>query len=146
METYIGSRGQARIERLFNAEDIGIAVPEPHPDRAIRIFLDKCAADGQSAYAPRMTQMRNGILFLVAVVDTTPCGSIYIYSRDSGEFYCVGFTGDEDFLTVRDYEQLVQEYGLIEYAARAHLIDECFATGADTNGVLSLDATHHMPS
>ena len=146
METYIGSRGQARIERLFNAGDIGVAVPEPHPARAIRIFLDKAAPHGKTAYAPRATQMRNGVLFLCAVADTTQCGSIYIYSCDSGEFYFVGFTGDEDNLTIRDYEQLVNEYGLVECAARAHLIDECFATGADTNGVLCLDAPSRMPS
>lgn len=138
MKTNIGSRGQARIERLFNAEDIGVAVPEPHPDRALRIFLEKSAPYGKTACAPRATHMRNGVLFLCSVVDTTPCGSIYIYSRNSGEFYLVGFAGDEDNITARDYEQLVQEYDLLEFAANVALIDECFAIGADTNGVLPL--------
>lgn len=145
MKTYIGSRGHARIERLFNAEEIGVAVPEPHPDRALRIFLEKAAPHGKTAYAPRTTQMRNGVLFLCAVADTAPCGTIYIYSRDSGEFYVVGFTGDEDNITTRDYEQLVHEYGLLEYAAQAPRIDECFAAGADTNGVLPLWTPDELP-
>lgn len=138
MQTTIGSRGPARIERLFNAYDIGVAVPEPHPDRALRIFLDKSAPHGKTAYAPRATHMRSGVLFLCAVADTTPCGSIYLFSQNSGEFYFVGFAGDEDNITTRDYELLVEEYGLLEYAANVALIDECFATGADTNGVLCI--------
>lgn len=137
MQTNAGSRGQVRIERMFNAEEIGVELPEPHPDRALRIFLDKAAPHDKSACAPRISQLPKGVLFLSGVDGELASGCIYIYSRDSGEFYLVGFAGgDEDNLTLTEYEQLVHEYGLLEYAARAHLIDESFASKADTDGVL----------
>ena len=43
------SRGRMRISYLFSADELGIAVPEPHTKRAIRIFLDLASDDEYSA-------------------------------------------------------------------------------------------------
>jgi hypothetical protein len=117
------SRGLVRIEHLFNAEEIGVSVPEPHPDRALRIFLDAAAPAGHIAIAPRVSQMSKGVLLLQAVEGEPASGAIYIYNRASGEFLMVTFDGgDDDHLTVSEFELLVREYGLLEYAARPDLI------------------------
>jgi len=118
------SRGRVRIEHLFNAEEIGVSVPEPHPDRALRIFLDAASPNGHIAIAPRVSQMSKGVLLLQAVEGEPASGAIYIYNRDSGEFLMVTFDGgDDDNLTITEFELLVREYGLLEYAACPDLIN-----------------------
>jgi hypothetical protein len=116
------SRGAVHILRLFNAEEIGVSVPEPHPDRALRVFLDIASPHGQRAIAPRVSQMSKGVLLLQSVEGDPASGAIYIYNRNSGEFFSVLFDGEDDHLTVAEFELLVQEYGLLEYAARPDLI------------------------
>ena len=118
------SRGQLHIVHLFNAQAIGVQVPEPHPDRALRIFLDVASPDGQTAIAPRVSQMSKGVLLLQSVEGDPASGAIYIYNRTSGDFSAVLFDGEDDHLTVAEFELLVQEYGLLEYAARPDLIAE----------------------
>src|ERR1700726_1043032 len=56
------SRGELRIELLFTSSEIGVSVPEPHPMRAIRIFLDIASDTDYRAIAPRLTQMPKGVL------------------------------------------------------------------------------------
>lgn len=117
------SRGKVSLTRLFNAEEIGLLVPEPHPDRAVRIFLDVASPTGEQAIAPRVTQLPKAVLLLQSVEGDPASGAIYLYVRDTGEFYAVEFdAGDQDHLTVPEYEHLVLEYGLIEYAARPELV------------------------
>lgn len=121
------SRGTVRIEHLFNADELGVSVPEPHPDRALRIFLDAASPAGHIAIAPRVTQMSKGVLLLQAVEGDPASGAIYIYNRDSGEFFMVTFDGgNDDHLTIDEFELLVGEYGLLEYAARPDLINTLF--------------------
>jgi hypothetical protein len=117
------SRGGVRVAHLFNANELGILVPEPHPNRAIQIFLDVASpADGR-AIAPRVTQMPKAVLLLQSVEGVPACGAIYLYVRDTGDFYMIEFdAGDNDNLTTREYEELVREYELIEYAACPDLI------------------------
>ncbi len=122
MESTNGSRGRACISCLFNANEIGVLIPEPHPDRALRIFLDVASPTGQTAIAPRIVQMPKAVLFLQAVEGEPASGAIYIYDRDSGEFYMVCFDGDDANLTVAEYDTLVLEYGLLEYAAQPELL------------------------
>jgi hypothetical protein len=117
------SRGQMYMELMFSAEEIGITVPEPRPDRALQIFLDVSSGATYTAIAPRVSQMPKGVLFCSSVAGRPDSGAIYIYSREWGEFYMVMFTdGRETDLTVPEYEKLVHEYGLLEYAADPNLI------------------------
>jgi hypothetical protein len=68
--------------------------------------------------------MSKGVLLLQAVEGEPASGAIYIYNRDSGEFLMVTFDdGDDDNLTIAEFELLVREYGLLEYAARPDLIN-----------------------
>lgn len=120
------SRGEARLTPLFNANELGILVPEPHPSRAIQIFLDVASPSDGRAIAPRVTQMPNAVLLLQSVEGLSACGAIYLYVRDTGDFYMIEFdAGDNDNLTIREYEDLVQEYRLIDYAACPELLYKC---------------------
>jgi hypothetical protein len=122
------SRGELRIELLFTSSEIGVSVPEPHPMRAIRIFLDIASDTDYRAIAPRLTQMPKGVLLFQMVADEPGTGAIYILIRDSGEFYAVTFEGPSDNLTIPEFESLVREYGLLEYAAQPQLIEALAAT------------------
>lgn len=119
------SRGEVRITHLFNAQELGVLVPEPHPTRALRIFLDVASpSNEQQAIAPRVTRMPRAVLLLQSVEGVADSGAIYLYIRDTGDFYMVEFNdGDNDNLTIREYEDLVQEYALVEYAACPDLIN-----------------------
>jgi hypothetical protein len=112
------SRGRIVIERLFTAEEIGISLPEPHPNRAIRIFLDIAAPHDCEAIAVRSIYMRKGVLLLETARDRSADGAIYIYDCEAGNFYTVTFEGDpSDELTIQQFEQLVGEYDLLRYAS-----------------------------
>jgi len=118
------SRGQLRLTPLFNAKEIGVLVPEPHPDRALQIFLNVASPAGQQAVAPRITQMPRAVLLLQSVEGEPASGAIYLYIRDTGDFYMVEFDGgDQEHLTIAEYEALLVEYRLIEYAACPELIN-----------------------
>lgn len=111
------SRGEVCLTHLFNANELGILIPEPHPKRALQIFLDVASPSGGQATAPRVIQMPEAVLFLQSVEGAPASGAIYLYIRDTGAFYMVEFSaGENDNLTIREYEDLVQEYGLVEYA------------------------------
>ena len=122
------SRGALRIELLFTSTEIGVSVPEPHPMRAIRIFLDVASDTDYRAIAPRITQMPKGVLLFQMVADEPASGAIYILERESGNFYAVLFEGAREELTISDFESLAQEYSLLEYAAHPQLIQALAGT------------------
>ena len=124
------SRGEMRIDLLFTSSEIGVSVPEPHSMRAIGIFLDVASGTDYHAIAPRLTQMPKGVLLFQMIADEPASGAIYILIRDSGEFYAVTFDGPSDNLTVPEFESLVREYGLLEYAAHPQLIEALAATAS----------------
>jgi hypothetical protein len=112
------SRGRIVVERLFTADEIGISLPEPHPTRALRIFLDIASPAECDAIALRSIHMPKGVLLLETASDNPSGGAIYIYDREAGDFYIVTFDGDEsDHFTVRQFEELVGEYDLLRYAS-----------------------------
>jgi hypothetical protein len=114
------SRGEVRLTLLFNGKDLGLLIPEPHPQRALQIFLDVASPSGGQATAPRVTQMPKAVLFLQSVEGAPASGAIYLYIRETGAFYMIEFSaGENDNLTTREYDDLVQEYGLVEYAISA---------------------------
>jgi len=112
------SKGPLRIELLFRSSEIGVSVPEPRPMRAIQVFLDVASGEGYQAIAPRITQMPRAVLLLQTIADEPAGGGeIYILDRETGDFYAVVFEQAHGELTERDYDELVQEYRLLEYVA-----------------------------
>jgi hypothetical protein len=125
-----GSRGRMYMALMFNAEELGVSLPEPRPERAIQLFLNVGSGDTYTAITPRLIKMPNGVLLCSAVHGKADSGAIYIYDRESGNFYMVLFTvGREYDLTVEEYEALVEEYALREYAAKPSLIQMVLRCG-----------------
>jgi hypothetical protein len=86
--------------------------------RAIQVFLDVASGEGYQAIAPRITQMPRAVLLLQTIADEPAGGGeIYILDRETGDFYAVVFEQAHGELTERDYDELVQEYRLLEYVA-----------------------------
>jgi hypothetical protein len=110
------SRGNMSIYHLFYAEEIGVA-KEPNLDRLVKVFLQ--ISEGIPA---RWIQMPKGILLLVMVPDNPASGAIYIYDRAEQQFSLVSFEGGDDTLTVQEFESLLSEYQLMDFAANPALI------------------------
>lgn len=126
-----GSKGPLRIDLLFRSAEIGVSVPEPHPMRAIQLFLDVASGEGYQAIAPRITLMPRAVLLLQSIADEpVGRGEIYILDRETGDFYAVLFEGARGEFTVRDYDELVLEYRLLEFVAEPNLIRSMVAHSA----------------
>jgi hypothetical protein len=110
------SRGNISIHHLFHAEEIGVS-KEPNLDRLVKVFLQ--VSEGTAA---RWIQMPKGMLLLVMVPDNPASGAIYIYDRVGQEFSLVSFEGADDTLTTQDFDSLLGEYNLLDYAANPGLI------------------------
>jgi hypothetical protein len=124
------SRGVLRIDLLFRSDEIGVSIPEPHPMRAIQVFLDVASGEGYRAIAPRITQMPQGVLVLQSIANEPVSGEIYILDRDTGDFYAVTFDGARGEFTISEYDELVREYGLVEYLTQPARIREMAAQAA----------------
>ena len=111
------SRGAIYFSRLFSLRQLAIGNCEPFTERIIRKFLE--IGEGVAA---RWIQMPQGILLLQMVPGQPDSGAIYLYDRQTQVFYLVGFDGPEDNLTVEEFNQLLSEYKLIQYAEQPSLI------------------------
>ena len=105
------SRGNMSIHHLFYAAEIGVS-KEPNLDRLVKVFMQ--ISEGIVA---RWIQMPKGMLLLVMVPDNPASGAIYIYDRVEQHFSLVSFEGADDTLTAQDFDGLLGEYDLLEYAA-----------------------------
>lgn len=110
------SRGNMSIHPLFNAEEIGVS-KEPNLDRLVKIFMQ--ISEGIVA---RWIQMPKGMVLLVMVSDNPASGAIYIYDRIEQQFSLVSFEGADDTLTTQEFDGLLGEYYLLDYAANPLLI------------------------
>lgn len=110
------SRGNMSIHHLFHAEEIGVS-KEPNLDRLVKVFMQ--ISEGVVA---RWIQMPKGMLLLVMVPDNPVSGAIYIYDRVEQQFSLVSFEGADDTLTTQDFDGLVGEYDLLDFAANPALI------------------------
>jgi hypothetical protein len=111
------SRGAIHFKRLFSLRQIGVGNCEPFTDRIIRKFLE--IGEGVAA---RWIEMPQGVLLLQMVPGQPDSGAIYLYDREKQVFYMVGFDGPEDNLTVEEFNQLLKEYKLVQYAEQPSLI------------------------
>lgn len=111
------SRGAIRFHRLFSLAQLAIGNCEPFTDRIIRKFLEI-----GEAVAARWIEMPRGILLLQMVPGRCDTGAIYLYDRQQEVFYLIGFDGPEDNLTLEEFNQLLTEYRLIQYAEQPGLI------------------------
>ena len=110
------SRGNMSIHHLFHAEEIGVS-KEPNLDRLVKVFMQ--ISEGIVA---RWIQMPKGMLLLVMVPDNPASGAIYIYDRVGQQFSLVSFEGADDTLTTQDFDGLLGEYSLLDYAVNPALI------------------------
>ena len=110
------SRGDLHFHRLFTVRELGFGNPEPFVGPLIRQFLKI-----GEAVAGRWIEMPQGILILQMVPGAPASGAIYLYDRSQQVFYMVGFDGDEDNLTLEEFNQLLAEYNLVRYAEQPSL-------------------------
>lgn len=110
------SRGNMSIHHLFHAEEIGVS-KEPNLDRLVKVFMQ--ISEGVVA---RWIQMPKGMLLLVMVPDNSASGAIYIYDRVGQRFSLISFEGADDTLTTQDFDSLLGEYSLLDYAANPAVI------------------------
>ena len=110
------SRGNMSIHHLFNAAEIGVS-KEPNLDRLVKVFMQ--ISEGIVA---RWIQMPKGMLLLVMVPENPASGAIYIYDRVEQQFSLVSFEGADDTLTTQDFDGLLGEYNLLDYAANPTII------------------------
>jgi hypothetical protein len=103
------------IHHLFHAEAIGVS-KEPNLDRLVKVFLQ--VSEGIAA---RWIQMPKAMLLLVTVPDNPASGAIYIYDRVKQQFSLLSFEGADDTLTVQEFDSLLSEYHLVDYAANPAL-------------------------
>jgi hypothetical protein len=112
-----GSRGTIYAHRLFSVRDLGFANPEPNVSLLIRAFLKI-----GEAVAARWIEMPGAILLLQMAPDDPASGAIYIYDRRREEFYMICFEGEDDHLSMEDFEAILSEYGLLRYVEHPRLL------------------------
>jgi hypothetical protein len=106
------SRGAIRFDPLFTTADIGLR-RDASVEHVVKAFLNI-----GDALASRWIEMPRGILLLQSVPDEPASGAIYLYDRDRHIFYFVSFLdGQDDALTVTEFDQLVLEYDLVSRTA-----------------------------
>lgn len=112
------SKGTLYFHRLFSVAELGFARdPEPFIRPLIREFLKI-----GEAVAGRWIEMPQAVLILQLVPGTPDSGAIYLYDRRDHVFYMLCFDGEDDHLTLKDFEQLLTEYNLLQYAERPDLV------------------------
>ena len=111
------SRGAIHFHRLFTLPQLAVGNCEPFTDRIIRKFVEI-----GEAVAGRWIEMPRGILIFQLVPGQLDSGAIYLYDREHQAFYLVWFDGEDDHLTLAEFNQLLSEYRLIQYAEQPNLI------------------------
>jgi hypothetical protein len=112
------SRGSLYFHRLFTVGELGLGQdPEPFVNRLIREFLKI-----GEAVAARWIELPHGILIFQVAPERDDSGAIYLYDRKDHVFYMVGFDGPDDNLTLAEFNQLLDEYGLLKYAETPSLV------------------------
>lgn len=105
------------FSKLFTVQELGFKNPEPFVGPLIRQFLKI-----GEAVAGRWIEMPQGILLFQMVPGVPDSGAIYLYDRREQVFYIACFDGNDDHLTLEEFNQLLVEYDLLQYAEQPGLI------------------------
>src|SRR5579884_3797956 len=112
------SKGTLYFHRLFSVAELGFRKdPEPFIRPLIREFLKI-----GEAVAGRWIELPQAVLILQLVPGTPDSGAIYLYDRREHVFYMLCFDGEDDHLSLEDFELLLTEYNLLQYAERPDLV------------------------
>ena len=113
-----GRRGSLSVQPMFRAnKDMNISNPDQQLKLVIREFLKIGEAVAAcSIYMPR------GVLLLQSVPGDPASGAIYLYDRAQKRFYRVHFDGPDDNLTLADFEELMEEYRLLDVLENPRLL------------------------
>lgn len=107
------SRGAVSFQPLFTSCDIGV-----RNDAVIEHVITTFLHVGE-AIAERWIEMPKGVLLLQSVSGHSGSGAIYLYDRVRQVFFFANFTdGRDDSFTAAEFDDLVDEYDLIAFAAR----------------------------
>lgn len=112
------SKGTLYFHRLFSVAELGFA---RDPEPIIRPLIWEFLKIGE-AVAGRWIEMPQAVLILQVVPDIPNSGAIYLYDRRDHVFYMLCFDGEDDHLTLEDFEQLLIEYNLLQYAEQPALV------------------------
>jgi hypothetical protein len=107
------SRGEINFQPLFTSGDIGVSA-DAVVEHIIKSFLHV-----GDAIAERWIEMPQGILLLQSIPGRSESGAIYLYDRIRQVFFFVNFAdGRDDSFTAVEFDDLVNEYDLVRFAAR----------------------------
>lgn len=116
MANTTGTRGRVRSYVLGTCDEYGIE--EGSVSIVLRTFMEIV---GQRSI--HSIDMVKGVLLFAQpkTTDDPQSGVIYVYDKDGRLFWGVHFDDARSF-TRDQFEQLVDEYGLVDYAARPALL------------------------
>jgi hypothetical protein len=112
-----GSRGALSVRPMFSAEQMQISNPDQCLNLVVKEFVKRCEAAAKCSI-----QMPRGVLLLLMVPGNAASGAIYLYDRTHKNFYGVHFEGPDDDLTFLEFEQLIDEYRLVEHLENPALL------------------------
>ena len=104
-----GSRGALTVRPMFSADQMKISNPDQCLNLVVKEFVKRCEAAAKCSI-----QMPKGVLLLLMVPGNAASGAIYMYDRACKNFYGIHFDGPDDDLTFLEFEQLIDEYRLVE--------------------------------
>jgi hypothetical protein len=112
---------RSRIVHIATAYTMKFSNAETHVDQAIGEFLKI-----GEAVAPRRIQMPKGVLFLQMNPGDPASATICIYDRRNQDFFLLEFEGPDDHLTPDDFDRLIAEYNLLQYAEKPELLEALY--------------------
>ncbi len=104
------------FSKLFTVQELGFRNPEPFIGPLIRKFLQI-----GEAVAGRWIEMPQGVLLFQMAPGVPDSGAIYLYDRRKQVFYMACFEGEDDHFTLEEFNQLLEEYNLIQFAEQPGL-------------------------
>jgi hypothetical protein len=117
MATITGSRGRLRGQVFGSCDDYGI--DEGSVSIIIRTFMAI-----RNDLAIHWIDLTAGVLLFAQAQPNDPCsGVIYVYDKRARAFWGLDFEEGGDTLTRKDFEALIDEYRLNDYAARPVLLE-----------------------
>lgn len=117
MQQHMNRNSGLHFSKLFTVQELGFKNPEPFVGPLIRQFLKI-----GEAVAGRWIEMPQGILIFQMVAGVPDSGAIYLYDRRDQVFYIACFDGNDDHLTLEEFNRLLVEYDLLQYAEQPGLV------------------------